>query len=219
MPNPIFCVNRITFKAFTKKTLFFFYLSCYNVSMLNEKLKKLFKIQFGVKSAIILAFFVLLLASDLILKWAEEAYDWNFTVIPNWIWVESGVRNNNIAFGLGETVFATASGKIGLIVATSLFCLVLALVWLFIPERFTFLKVCLAMIVAGAIGNVVDRAIFFNVRDFVWLNMLFTDACCNFADFWIVIGAVLMMVDIAFLDEFALIPLTKKAKEAQKEDS
>ena len=38
---------------------------------------------------------------------------------------------------------------------------------------------------------------------------------CNFAEFWIVFGTVLAVIDIMFLNEWALIPLTKKAKEAQ----
>ena len=39
---------------------------------------------------------------------------------------------------------------------------------------------------------------------------------CNFADFWIVLGVVLAVVDMLFLNEWAVFPLTKKAKAAQK---
>ena len=38
---------------------------------------------------------------------------------------------------------------------------------------------------------------------------------CNFADVWITFGTVFAIIDIMFLNEFALIPLTKRAKEAQ----
>ena len=38
---------------------------------------------------------------------------------------------------------------------------------------------------------------------------------CNLADFWIVIGVALAVVDLMFLNEWAVIPLTKKAKAAQ----
>ena len=41
---------------------------------------------------------------------------------------------------------------------------------------------------------------------------------CNFADFWIVFGTIVAIVDILFLNEWALIPLTKRAKEAQKKE-
>ena len=39
---------------------------------------------------------------------------------------------------------------------------------------------------------------------------------CNFADFWIVFGTIIAVIDILFINEWALIPLTKSAKEAQE---
>ena len=77
------------------------------------------------------------------------------------------------------------------------------------------------MIVSGAIGNLIDRIAYHQVRDFVGINMFGNMVYCNFADFWITFGTVLAILDIMFLNEFAIVPLTKKAKEAQakkKED-
>ena len=90
------------------------------------------------------------------------------------------------------------------------------------------------MLIAGAIGNLIDRFIYLSdilipnwgipisqlayggVRDWFGLNMFGKMAFCNFADFWIVLGAILAVVDLMFLNEYAVFPLTKAAKAAQK---
>lgn len=87
--------------------------------------------------------------------------------------------------------------------------------YIFLPERFLILKISLSMIVAGAIGNLIDRIAYLQVRDFVGVNMFGNMVYCNFADFWITFGTALAILDIMFLNEWALVPLTKKAKEAQ----
>ena len=74
----------------------------------------------------------------------------------------------------------------------------------------------MAMIIAGAVANLVDRVAFGYVRDFVWVNMLFSTACCNFADFFIVFGVIFAVIDFLFLNEWAIIPLTKRAKAAHE---
>lgn len=71
------------------------------------------------------------------------------------------------------------------------------------------------MIIAGAVGNLIDRIAYRSVRDFVELNMFGNMVACNFADFWIVIGTVIAVIDMLFINELSVFPLTKKAKEAQ----
>lgn len=182
--------------------------------MAIKKFFEKFKIHFGKVSAILVAVFAVLLATDLILKHCEEAFDWNFTVIPRLIWVESGYRNTGAAFSfLADTEW----GRIFLIVLTCIMVLAMCVCFLLLPERFVLLKLALAMIVSGAVGNLVDRIAFGSVRDFVWVNMLFSEACCNFADFWIVFGVIIAVVDCLFFNEWSLIPLTAKAKAAQAE--
>ncbi|MGN0814024.1 MAG: signal peptidase II [Candidatus Coproplasma sp.] len=174
--------------------------------------EKKFKLEFGKISAVMIVVFVVLLAADLVLKWCEEAYFWNFTVIPGLITVESGVRNPGAAFSF----LANAEwGQTFLIIITVIMLVVLVACFVIIPERFPLLKLALAMVVSGAVGNLVDRIMFGNVRDFVWVNMLGNWACCNFADFWIVFGVIIAAVDLLFLNEWAVFPLTKRAKAAQ----
>ena len=170
------------------------------------------KSNIGWKSAIFLGVFAVLLAADLLTKHFEEAYSWNFTVIPGFIEVESGIRNP----GAGFSWLADKSwGQPFLIALTVVMVVAVMGVILALPERFTILKLSLYMMLAGALGNLVDRIAFGEVRDFVWL--LIVDAYCNFADFWIVIGGILAVIDMLFLNEISVFPLTQRAREAQAE--
>ena len=169
------------------------------------------KIHFGKLSAILVAVFAVLLIVDLVTKHCEELYGWNFTVIPKFIWVESGMRNTGAAFSF---LSHTEWGRIFFIVLTFIMLLVMIAVFLLLPDRFWGYKIALVMIASGALGNLVDRLALHSVRDFVWMNIFGVDACCNFADFWIVLGAVFAVVDTLFLNDFAIFPLTKQAKKA-----
>ena len=170
------------------------------------------KSNIGWKSAIFLGVFAVLLAADLLTKHFEEAYSWNFTVIPGFIEVESGIRNP----GAGFSWLADKSwGQPFLIALTVVMVVAVIGVILALPERFTILKLCLYMILAGALGNLVDRIAFGEVRDFVWLVIV--NAYCNFADFWIVIGGIMAILDMLFFNEWAVLPLTKRARAAQAE--
>lgn len=178
-----------------------------------QKGKFKLKLHFGKVSAILIAVFAVLLTVDLVLKYCEEFYDWNFTVIPKLIWVESGIHNYGAAFSfLSDTEW----GRIFFIVLTFIMLAVMVFAFLILPERFPILKTSLVMVASGALGNLIDRLAFGYVRDFVWVNIFGSWACCNFADFWIVFGVILAVIDILFFNEWALFPLTKKAKAAAK---
>ena len=186
---------------------------CYNLAMASKKLFGKVNIHYGKISLILLGVFVVLLASDLILKAAEEAYDWQFTVIPGLIWVEHGHRNPGAAFSF----LANAEwGQAFLVAFSFVMFAALVVVFVLLPERMVLLKLAIAMIAAGALGNLVDRIAFSEVRDFVWVNMLFSTACCNFADFWIVFGVIVGIIDMLFFNEYSVFPLTRKAKAAQR---
>ena len=183
----------------------------YNCFMADKKIK----LHFGMVSVILLFVCAALIAVDLILKYFEEAQKWEFVVIPSFIWVEHGHHNYGAAFSF----LANAEwGQTFLTVFSIALLAVLITAFVFIPERFVFLKTAVIMIVAGALGNLIDRLMFGYVRDFVWVNMLFSTACCNFADFFIVFGVIFAAVDMLFLNEWAVIPLTKKAKAAHERD-
>ena len=178
-----------------------------------EKLKKL-KVNIGLKSIILAGVCVVLILVDLLTKIFEERQNWNFKVIPNFIEVEGGGVHRNP--GCAFSFLAEASWGQGFLIAmTFLLLIVLVATYIFLPERFLNLKTSLSLIVAGAIGNLIDRIAYLQVRDFVGVKMFGNMVYCNFADFWITFGTALAILDILFLNEFALVPLTKKAKNAQ----
>lgn len=182
----------------------------YDITM-REKLKKI-KVNIGWKSGILIAVCAVLVLIDLLTKIFEERDGWNFVVIRNFIEVESGSRNPGCAFSF---LAEAAWGQTFLIVVTFIMLALLIGLFTVLPERFILLKIALSMVVAGAIGNLIDRIAFREVRDFVGLNMFGHMTSCNFADFWIVLGAILAVIDILFINEWAVFPLTKTAKAAQ----
>jgi signal peptidase II len=174
--------------------------------------KNKIKFNVGKKSIILIAVCIVLVLVDLFTKIFEERYGWKFTVIPKLIEVESGSRNPGAAFSF----LAEASWGQAFLIAMTFFMLILLIgFFIVLPERFTLLKIAVTLISAGAIGNLIDRIAYNEVRDFVGINMLGNMVSCNFADFWIVFGTIIAIIDLLFINEWALFPLTKRAKEAQ----
>ena len=180
--------------------------------MLKGKLKP----NIGVKSIIFVAVCVALVAIDLITKYFAKHNQWDWVIIRGWIELDGSIPNNQgCAFS-----FLNDNPQIGqplLISLTSVMAVFLIGVFIFLPERFILMKLTVAIVIAGAIGNLVDMLAFRSVRDFIGLNMQFNGnlVYCNFADFCITVGAVLAVLDLLFLGEWAVFPLTKSAKAAQ----
>lgn len=170
-------------------------------------LKKI-KPHFGKLSIILLVIIAVLIAADLLTKHFEVACDWNATIIPGVVEINSGVRNDGIAFGI-------YIGPIPTLIITIFLLIVMVFGFIFLPNRFIIFKISMSLVIAGAIGNIVDRIALGYVRDWFGLWMFGSIAYCNFADFWIVIGAILAIIDMLFVVDFALIPLTKSAKAYQ----
>lgn len=178
------------------------------------KLGKRIRANFGWKTALFVAIAIALVLVDIITKTYEERDHWNFTVIPGLIVVKSGVRNP----GAGFSWLADASwGQAFLVALTFVMLAAMVIGVLLIPERFTLLKLCLCVVAAGAVGNLIDRLAYGEVRDFIWMAVV--NAYCNFADIFIVVGGIVAVIDLLFLNEWAVFPLTKRAREAQKKRS
>ena len=176
-----------------------------------EKIKKL-RVHIGWKSIVLIGVCVALVLVDLLTKIFEERDGWNFIVIRNFIEVSSGSRNPGCAFSF---LAEAAWGQIFLIVITFIMLILLVGFFIVLPERFILLKIAASMVIAGAIGNIIDRIAYQEVRDFVELNMFGNMTSCNFADFWIVLGAILAVFDLLFINDWAIFPLTKSARAAQ----
>lgn len=70
-------------------------------------------------------------------------------------------------------------------------------------QRFPFYTVGLLLMIAGTIGNFIDRIAFGQVRDFLTFGF-FNFAVFNFADMCMTCGIIALMIDILFNDFGAL---------------
>ncbi len=170
---------------------------------------------------------ILLLVDMLTKIWADVYF--NLPDSPNRIEVIPGYLdfrisyNQGMAFSMGES--APASAKIALVAATGVLFVALFTLYLFADKRRTWLRVSLVFVVAGGLGNFIDRILYLadptllaGVRDMVRLKIWFMDfGICNFADFFIVGGAIALMCALVFFDSAAVFPMTKKYKALAKE--
>ena len=176
--------------------------------------------------------FVILLLIDQVTKLVADAYfsaegaKESIKIIPGWIELCQHY-NKGVAFsGLND---AAPWVKVLLIVGTGVLMALFAVFYFKTDKRRSFLRLAVVFIVAGGVGNLIDRLYFkmwlpdapFGVRDMVMLDFqIFNFGICNFADFFISAGAVMLVLAIAFLDRDAFIPLGKYkalAEEAEKE--
>lgn len=176
--------------------------------------KRKLKPQFGILSIILLVVIALLITADLLTKHFEEECVWNARIIPGFIEIKNGIRNPGCAFS-----FLDEHPEIGqpiLITVTFILLAVMVFAFIFMPNRLVLLKIAISLVIAGAVGNLVDRIAFNWVRDWFGIWMFGKIAYCNLADFWIVIGAILAVIDLLFINEYSVFPLTKKSKAIQK---
>ena len=170
----------------------------------------------------------ILLLIDMVTKIVADAYfsqagaPSSIPLIPGYL--EFQIRyNTGIAFSIGSG--APEWAKIALVRGTGVVFVVLAVVYFMLDKRRSWLRMTLIFIVAGGIGNFIDRALYLidptmlaGVRDMVRLKIWFMDfGVCNFADFFIVGGAIALMLSLVFFDATAIYPLTKKYKALAKE--
>lgn len=99
--------------------------------------------------------------------------------------------------------FGSFSGNVIILVVLTAVMILLAVAYLiFNKKKRVFLSVSLTLIIAGGIGNLIDRIAKGYVVDYIEVK-LFKFAVFNFADMCIVIGAVLMMIYFIFMDREA----------------
>ena len=174
----------------------------------------------------ILLFFILVIVDQLTKIFADAYFSQPNTpdriaVIPDWIYL-CITYNKGISYGMGAN--APTVLKMAVIVGTAVLMSLFAMFYFQVDKRRTLLRIAIVFVVAGGVGNLIDRIYFevwdpnaaFGVRDMVDLNR-FGFAVCNFADFFISAGAVMLVLSLLFFDKDAIFPLTKKYKELAKE--
>ena len=186
----------------------------------------------------------ILLLIDLITKVGAQVYfdvmgNADVVLIPD-VLVLTYKENPGMAFSMGAD--APMPAKLAVVILTGVVMAAVAVFYLRMDKRRSFLRWCLVFIVAGGIGNLIDRVLFKvwldnggGVRDMVmidfgpllhewfgwevaWLDF----GVCNFADFFIVGGAVALVLAILFIDSGAILAvgkykaLSKEMEEAEK---
>lgn len=121
----------------------------------------------------------------------------------------TAVKNTGAGFGI-------LKNQTGALTAISFFSSILLIIFIFYsyPRRNKILRSALVMIIAGAIGNLIDRMALGYVRDFVYFELI-DFAIFNFADSFLTIGTALLIIYILFFyskEENELMEKKKAAK-------
>lgn len=185
----------------------------------------------------------ILLLIDLLTKVGAKVYfdtlgEANIVLIPNVLEL-TYTENPGMAFSMGAD--APMPAKLAVVIGTALIMLLATVYYLKLDKRRSWLRWCLVFVIAGGVGNLIDRVLFKvwledggGVRDMVlmdfsvwieeWFNVPPTNfmdfGVCNFADFFIVGGAIALLLAFLFFDADAFFPvgkykaLTKEAEEA-----
>lgn len=102
------------------------------------------------------------------------------------------VENTGASFG----IFANHTMALTIV---SLICAVVLFLFIFYsyPRRNLWLRSALILILAGAIGNIVDRLALGYVRDFIYFELI-NFAVFNFADSCLTVGTIVLIVYMLF---------------------
>lgn len=104
--------------------------------------------------------------------------------------------------------FGMLKGKTGILTAISFICsiILIGLIFYSYNRRNKWLRSALVLIIAGAVGNLIDRMFLGYVRDFVYFELI-DFAVFNFADSFLTIGTILLIIYVLFFyskDEAAI---------------
>lgn len=123
----------------------------------------------------------------------------------------TAVENTGAGFGI-------LKNQTGALTAISFISSIVLIIFIFYsyPRRNKLLRSALVMIIAGAIGNLIDRMVLGYVRDFVYFELI-DFAIFNFADSFLTIGTALLILYILifYSKEENEIMEKKKAAKAQ----
>ena len=165
---------------------------------------------------ICLAIVGLVLTLDLISKYLVALSNANTVVIPHLLKFYYTTNTGSAFSFLGDKEWAMP-------MFITLTFVVLAIIFGFIAysiikkkQLSKWLLVAISLVVAGAIGNLVDRIMFGYVRDFIFVfyNTKIFTAIFNVADIALVVGVIMICLYLLFLDNDAIFKFKKK--DAQK---
>ncbi len=150
---------------------------------------------------------ILVLVIDLITK--HFLFDVTyFNLIPNVISIATNGGNTGAGFGIfsGRTVELSIISVI-MIIALLIFNH-------FVKNKNTFYSLGMGFVLGGALGNLYDRVFLGYVRDFIYLDFWPSFPTFNFADTFLCIGAVMLVIFILFMGK----DKTEKTEKTEKKD-
>ena len=105
------------------------------------------------------------------------------------------VENRGVAFGMFKDMR-------WVFVAITSLLIIGIIVYMFLkkPDG-KFFYVCVSLIIGGGIGNLIDRIVYGYVIDY--LSLSFFPPVCNFADYCITAGTIMLIVYVMFFTDFA----------------
>ena len=159
-----------------------------------------------------------LLTADLLTKYFAASYlpanGGSYEAIKNVLTFRYS-ENSGAAFGMFENSRVFLSVFVGVVLAA----LIAYLVYNVVNKKYKdkggmLLHVALAMVLAGGLGNLVDRIAFGYVRDFIEYTIVYTlfkrdFAICNLADVYLTIGVILVVIYLIY----AMVLEAKKEKQ------
>ncbi len=145
-----------------------------------------------------------------------DSLDKNVTVIPGFLGFDT-IRNDGAAYGLFKNWdFAPYF----LIIVTCIALIVMLIAVVKLQKHKRFLRSSLVIIMAGAVGNLIDRIVEFSVRDFIDVsvgNIGFLNFNCNVADIAVTVGAVMLVLALLFIDRDSLVRSLLHSKKEKEE--
>lgn len=144
-----------------------------------------------------LAVFFGVILFDQLTKAIVDAYNLHIPVIDEIFYVYN-TRNSGAAFGM----MADEPGAMALFFTLTGVSMIAICVFLVLRKTDSkWLNLSLAFIASGAIGNLIDRIVFREVRDFIYVTFF---ANFNVADIAVTVGGIMLVVYFLFLDKEAV---------------
>lgn len=171
---------------------------------------------------------IVLLAADLVTKLLAQLY--LKPILPDGVEFLPGfiqlryTENDAIAFGIGS---GNRAFMITVTALTVVLIVAIAVLSFTVFKHRAAGRFTLAVIEAGAVGNLVDRLSLGYVRDFLdmsafrpfaFLGSSFNFGVCNVADYFITIGAAVLIFVLLFIGPEAAFPLKKSWREQAKRE-
>ena len=103
------------------------------------------------------------------------------------------VENPGVAFGMFENM------RWIFVALTSVIIVVLLYIIIFKKIKSKMFLISSALIIGGGIGNLIDRVLYGYVIDYLQLS--FFSPVCNFADYAVTVGTVLLVIYLLFMSD------------------